>query len=102
MVAAGAPALQAILQSLAALEAQLRELDQQIEQRTSQGSLAHSKALLETVPGFGPTLTSKVLAYLPDQILHHGSRRQAAARLQALWGTNPASRKAASGKAKPK
>ncbi len=102
LAAAGAPALQAILQSIAALEAQLRALDKQIEARASQGPLAQSKALLETIPGFGPTLATKVLAYLPHEILHSGSRRQAAARLQALWETNRASRKAASGKDKPK
>ena len=86
---AGAPALQAILQSLAALEGQLRALDQQIETHASQGHLAESKALLETIPGFGPTLASKALAYLPEQILHAGSRRQAAARLQAFMGNEP-------------
>jgi len=89
LAAAGAPALQAILQSIAALEAQLRALDKQIEARASQGPLAQSKALLETIPGFGPTLATKVLAYLPHEILHSGSRRQAAARLQAFMGNEP-------------
>ena len=86
---ASATALQAILQSIAALEAQLRALDQQLETRATQGSTGASKALLETIPGFGPTLATKVLAYLPNQILHAGSRGQAAARLQAFMGNDP-------------
>ncbi len=89
LAAASAPALQAILQSIASLEAQLRALDKQIEARAGQGPLAQSKALLETIPGFGPTLASKVLAYLPHQLLQCGSRRQAAARLQAFMGNEP-------------
>jgi len=89
LAAAGAPALQTILQSIASLEGQLRALDKQIEARASQGPLAPSKALLETIPGFGPTLASKVLAYLPNEILHAGTRRQAAARLQAFMGNEP-------------
>ena len=59
LAAAGAPALQAILQSIAAMEAQLRALDKQIEARASQGLTGESKALLETIPGFGPTLAKQ-------------------------------------------
>ncbi len=86
---AGAPAVQAILQSIATLEAQLRALDKQLEARASQGKTGENKALLQTIPGFGPTLATKVLAYLPNDILHSGSRRQAAARLQAFMGNEP-------------
>jgi transposase len=89
LAAASAPALQAILQSLAAMETQLRALDKQIEAHAKEGPTGASKALLETIPGFGPTLAAKVLAYLPDQILHSGGRRQAAARLQAFMGNEP-------------
>ncbi len=88
LAAASAPALQALLQSLALLEGQLHALDAQIEAMTSQEQRA-AKALLETIPGFGPTLAYKVLAYLPGELLHSGSNRQAAARLQAYMGNEP-------------
>ncbi len=85
---ASAPALQAILHSLALIEGQLRAVDQQIETMVSQQH-AQSKALLQTIPGFGPTTAAKALAYLPATLLHSGSNRQAAARLQAFMGNEP-------------
>ena len=87
--AASAPALQVILQALAELEARLRGLDTQIETLGGQSGDPHTKALLETIPGFGPITAAKVLAYLPHAILHAGSNRRAAARLQAFMGNDP-------------
>lgn len=87
--AASAPALQAILQALGAMEARLRDLDQQIETLARQTIDPQTKALVETMPGFGPTTVAKVLAYLPGPILHSGSNRKAAARLQAFMGNDP-------------
>jgi transposase len=87
--AASAPALQAILQALGAMEARLRTLDQQIEALASQSVDLQTKALVESMPGFGPTTVAKVLAYLPSQILHSGSNRKVAARLQAFMGNDP-------------
>jgi transposase len=87
--AASAPALQLILQALREMEARLRTLDTQIEIRSRQSVDPHSKALLQTIPGFGPTTTGKVLAYLPCEILHSGSNRKVAARLQAFMGNDP-------------
>ena len=87
--AASAPALQSILQALAEMEARLRDLDTQIETLSAQNVDPQSRTLLQTIPGFGPTITAKVLAYLPHQILHAGSRRKAAARLQAFMGNDP-------------
>jgi transposase len=89
LAAASAPALQAILQGLGAMEARLRDVDQQIETLTGQSVDPHSKALVESMPGFGPTIAAKVLAYLPDAILHFGSNRKVAARLQAFMGNEP-------------
>jgi len=89
LAAASAPALQAILQALGAMEARLRDLDQQIETLTGQSVNPQTKALVETMPGFGPTTATKVLAYLPGPILHSGSNRKAAARLQAFMGNDP-------------
>jgi transposase len=86
---ASAPALQAILQALSAMEARLRDLDQQIETFAAQNVDPQTKALVESMPGFGPTTAAKVLAYLPDTILHSGSNRKAAARLQAFMGNEP-------------
>jgi transposase len=86
---AGAPALQAILQTLETMEARLRELDKQIETLASQTIDPKTKALVESIPGFGPTVTAKVLAYLPVEILRSGNNRKAAARLQAFMGNDP-------------
>jgi transposase len=87
--AATAPALQAILQTLAEMEARLRSLDRQIETLTGQSVDPQTKALVESIPGFGPTTAAKVLAYLPCELLHSGSNRMAAARLQAFMGNDP-------------
>jgi transposase len=89
LAAASAPALRAMLQSLAVMEERLRELDRQIETLVAQSVDLQSKTLLETIPGFGPINAQKVLAFLPNEILHTGSNRQAAARLQAFMGNDP-------------
>lgn len=89
LAAASAPALTAMLQSMEAMEARLRELDRQIETLTSQSVDPKSKALIETIPGFAALNVAKVLAYLPAEILYSGSNRKAAARLQAFMGNDP-------------
>lgn len=86
---ASAPALTAMIQSIAAMEARLNELDREIETLALQSVDGQSKALLETLPGFGPISAHKVLAFLPNEILHTGSNRKAAARLQAFMGNDP-------------
>lgn len=86
---ANAPALQAILQSLSALEGQLRALDQQIDQLALQSSDPKRQALLQTIPGFGPIIAASVSAHLPEEILRQGNRRTAATRLQAFMGNDP-------------
>jgi transposase len=87
--AASAPALQAILQALGAMEARLRSLDQQIETLADRSVDPKTKALVESMPGFGPTTAAKVLAYLPSEVLHSGSNRKVAARLQAFMDNDP-------------
>jgi transposase len=67
----------------------LRELDRQIEALTSQSVDPQTKALVESIPGFGALNAAKLLAFLPGEILHAGSNRQAAARLQAYMGNDP-------------
>ena len=89
LAAASAPALVGMLSGLAALEAQLRRVDQQIEQITRASVDPKTKALLETIPGLGPINAAKILAWLPTQILHTGSNRKVAARLQAFMGNDP-------------
>jgi transposase len=86
---ASAPALLTMLESMAVLERRLRQLDQQIEALASHSLHAQSKALIETIPGFGPVNAAKVLAWLPTEIVHGGSNRKAAARLQAFMGNDP-------------
>jgi transposase len=87
--AASAPALQAIIETVGAMETRLRDLDQQIETLVCQTIDPKTKALVESIPGFGPTVTAKVLAYLPSEILRSGNNRKAAARLQAFMGNDP-------------
>ena len=86
---ANAPALQAILAALAESEARLRTLDLQIAHFSAQSLDPRQQELLQTIPGFGPQLATLVLSYLPEEILQRGSRRQAAARLQAFMGNDP-------------
>jgi transposase len=88
LAAASAPALQRLLQTIAALEEQLRQLDQQI-QTASSSTAPQSKALLETLPGVGSLNAAKILAWLPTDILQAGNHRKAAARLQAFMGNDP-------------
>jgi transposase len=89
LAAASAPALSVMLQTLASLEARLHEVDKQIEQLASTTMEPQMKALLETMPGFGPINVAKILAWLPREILHSGNNRQVAARLQAFMGNDP-------------
>jgi transposase len=87
--AAGAPAVQIILASLSEMEARLHTLDTHIDTLSRQSADPQTMALLQTIPGFGPTTAGKVLAYLPAQLLRSGSNRKVAARLQAFMGNDP-------------
>lgn len=90
LAAASAPALLAMLQSIAAMQARLDEVDREIETLGGQSvDVQQAKGLLETIPGFGPINAQKIVAFLPNEILHTGSNRQAAARLQAFMGNDP-------------
>jgi transposase len=89
LAAASTPALQVILQSLSEMEKRLREIDRQIDQLLCQSVDPQTKALVESLPGFGPTTAAKVLAYLPSEVLHSGNNRKVAARLQAFMGNDP-------------
>lgn len=99
---AGASALQAILKSLAAMEAQLRALNKQIEQCTARGQSPKAKRSSRRSPASVPLSPARSwLTCLP-----RSSTRAVVARpppgSRPSWGTNPAFRKAASGKAKPR
>ncbi len=89
LAAASAPALVALLQSMAELEARLRDLDRQIEQLALQAADPVRQQLLQTLPGFGPITAAKLIAYLPEEVLQAGSNRTAATRLQAFMGNDP-------------
>jgi len=86
---ASAPALVALLQSMAELETRLLALDRQIEQLAFQAADPARHQLLQTLPGFGPITAAKLIAYLPEELLHAGSNRTAATRLQAFMGNDP-------------
>lgn len=89
LAAASAPALVALLQSMAELEARLRALDRQIEQLALQAADPARHQLIQTLPGFGPITAAKLIAYLPEEVLQAGSNRTAATRLQAFMGNDP-------------
>jgi transposase len=89
LAAASAPALIALLQSMAELEARLATLDRQIERQAEQACSAQTKALLQSLPGFGAITATKVIAHLPEELLKAGSNRTAATRLQAFMGNDP-------------
>src|SRR5207249_10718599 len=89
LAAASGPALVALLQSVAAMEGRLHALDQQIAKLACTHLKSQTKALIETIPGFGPVNAAKTLAWLPTEILHSGSNRKVAARLQAFMGNDP-------------
>lgn len=89
LASASAPALVALLQTLAAMERRLRAFDLQIEELTASSLDPHTTALIQTIPGFGPINAARILAFLPAEILHSGSNRKVAARLQAFMGNDP-------------
>ena len=84
------------------MEERLRALDKQIAHLASTTLDQKTRALLETLPGFGPINVAKILAWLPKEILHSGSNRKVSARLQAFMGNDPRLRQRASGKDTPK
>ena len=71
------------------MEERLRALDKQIAHLASTTLDQKTRTLLETLPGFGPINVAKILAWLPNEILHSGSNRKVAARLQAFMGNDP-------------
>ena len=71
------------------MEASLHALDQQMAKLACTSVDRQTKALIETIPGFGPVNAAKTLAWLPTEILHSGSNRKVAARLQAFMGNDP-------------
>ena len=89
MAQAGAPALVNILGLIENLEERLAALDKHIAQLTLHTFTPHTTALVQSIPGFGPTIAATVLAFLPAQILASGNNRTAAARLQAFMGNDP-------------
>ena len=86
---ASGPALHALLESITALETQLRQLDAQLQGQLAAVTDARQIALAHTVPGFGDKTVVAVLAQVPPALLASGRRRQVAARLQALMGNDP-------------
>ncbi|HZD08163.1 MAG TPA: hypothetical protein VE176_07940, partial [Candidatus Limnocylindrales bacterium] len=66
---ANAPALQAILRSLAALEEQLKAIEHEIQQVLHQAIAPETIALVESIPGFASLSAGKVLACLPGDLL---------------------------------
>jgi len=83
------PALQAALQSLDVLSAQLQQLDAQMAALLPTVVAPMQIALLRTVPGIGEKTAVSLLSHLPADWMQWGGRKTTAAKLQALMGNDP-------------
>lgn len=85
-----APAVQGLLATVAAVQAQLQALDRQVAVQARKALDDERVQRARQLPGFGPKVTPVILACIPDELLDpHRSRRQQANKLQALFGCEP-------------
>ena len=86
---ASAPALQAVLETIAQLESRLRQIDTQMQALLATAVPPHQIALASSLPGFGAKTVVSILAHLPPELLAGRNHKKVAARLQALMGNDP-------------
>lgn len=82
---AAAPAVLTLLHAQQAITEQLRDCELQIRRRLP----PHRLALISSIPGFGEHTSAVMATYLPPDVTTWGSRKQIAARVQALFGCDP-------------
>lgn len=103
LAAAAAPALQQLLQTVAALAGSLRAIDRAVGRQAARAIPAERLALARSLPGFGLKTTPVILACVPDELwLRAQPRKQKVARLQALFGMDPRVRQSGRWKGKIK
>ena len=79
------PAVRALLSAQQAMAEQLDACDQEITPRLP----GERVALIASIPGFGERTAAVMGTYLPPSFDGWGSRKKIAARVQALFGTDP-------------
>ena len=102
LAAASSPALVAMLQALDSVEARLRELDRQIEALTSQSIDAHTKTLVESIPGFGSLNAAKCWLFCPAKSYTLAVTARPPPASRPSWVMIRVCARADNGKAKPK
>jgi transposase len=85
LASACAPAVRTLLATMQSLGAHLADCDQQIATHCP----AERVHLIRSIPGFGERTATVLATYLPDTLEGWGPKKKIAARLQALWGTDP-------------
>ncbi len=79
------PAVRALLSAQQAMAGQLDACDQEITPRLPRERVA----LIASIPGFGERTSAVMGTYLPPSFAGWGPRKKIAARVQALFGTDP-------------
>jgi transposase len=97
------PAINALLESIEVLEAQLKSMDRRIARLAAQAVDSDWLLLARTLPAFGAKTTPIVLSYLPRELIERDQPRKAkVARIQALFGMDPRVRTSGQWKGKTK
>lgn len=100
---AAAPALQAMLGTVAELEVSLRAIDRAVGRQAARAVPAERLALAQSLPGFGVKTTPIILACVADELWRRPQRRKKkVARIQALFGMDPRRRESGRWKGKIK
>lgn len=99
---ASAPALRQMLAAMQALQQRLDQVDTQIAKVLPKAVCAQRYALARSLPAFGENTTAKLLAFLPADVTHWGSKKKITAKLQGLFGTDPRLRRSGTWKGKEK
>ena len=86
-------ALREFIRNIEHLSDRLDQVNEQIEQILVSAVPAKQIALARSLPAFGSKTTPAVLAFIPDDFAHWGSKKKITAKLQALFGTEPRLRK---------
>lgn len=90
LVAAAAPALQAMLKVVAEMEHSLRAIDRAVTGQAARAIPAERLALAQSLPGFGAKTTPVILACVPDELWQRKQKRKKkVTHLQALFGIDP-------------
>lgn len=100
---AAAPALQAMLGTVAELAVSLQAIDRAVGRQAARAVPAERLALAQSLPGFGVKTTPIILACVADELWRRPQpRKKKVARIQALFGMDPRLRESGRWKGKIK